>query len=40
VGVGLLATWLGLAAAVRWFGAVLAAACLVMLAVLRRRTAG
>ena len=35
VGVGLLATLLGLAVSVRWFGAVLAAACLLMLAVLR-----
>jgi hypothetical protein len=40
VGVGLLATLLGLTAAVRWSGAVLAAACLLMLAVLRRRPAG
>ena len=40
VGVGLLATLLGLAAAVRWSGAVLAAACLLMLAVVRRRPAG
>lgn len=37
VGVGLLATLLGLTAAVRWSGAVLAAACLLMLAVVRRR---
>ena len=35
VGVGLLATLLGLAASVRWFGAVLAAACLLMLLALR-----
>ena len=40
VGVGLLATLLGLTASVRWFGAVLAAACLLMLAVVRRRPAG
>ena len=39
VGVGLLATLLGLAASVRWFGAVLAAACLLVLAVLPRRRA-
>ena len=37
VGVGLLATLLGLTVAVRWFAAVLAAACLLMLAVLRAR---
>lgn len=37
VGVGLLATLLGLTVSVRWFGAVLAAACLLMLAVLRTR---
>ena len=36
VGVGLLATLLGLTASVRWFGAVLAAACLLMLVALRR----
>ena len=35
VGVGLLATLLGLTASVRWFGAVLAAACLLMLVALR-----
>jgi MFS family permease len=35
VGVGVLATVLGLTASVRWFAAVLAAACLLMLAVLR-----
>jgi MFS family permease len=35
VGVGLLATLVGLTASVRWFGAVLAAACLLMLVVLR-----
>jgi MFS family permease len=35
VGVGLLATMLGLTASVRWFGAVLAAACLLMLVALR-----
>jgi hypothetical protein len=35
VGVGLLATFLGLTVSVRWFGAVLASACLLMLAVLR-----
>ena len=35
VGVGVLATQLGLAASVRWFGAVLAAACLLMLLALR-----
>ncbi len=34
-GVGLLATLLGLTASVRWSGTVLAAACLLMLAVLR-----
>jgi MFS family permease len=34
-GVGLLATLLGLSASVRWFGAVLAGACLLMLVVLR-----
>lgn len=39
VGVGLLATLLGLTAAVRWSGAVLAAACLLMLAAVRRRPA-
>jgi MFS family permease len=39
VGVGLLATLLGLTASVRWFGAVLAAACLLVLAVLPRRRA-
>ena len=39
VGVGLLATLLGLTASVRWFGAVLAAACLLMLATLPRRQA-
>ena len=37
VGVGLLATLLGLTVSVRWFSAVLAAACLLMLAVLRIR---
>ncbi|MGH3124314.1 MAG: hypothetical protein ACRDND_25295 [Streptosporangiaceae bacterium] len=37
VGVGLLATLLGLAVSVRWSGAVLAAACLLMLTVLLRR---
>jgi len=35
VGVGLLATLLGLTASVRWFGAVLAAACVLMLVALR-----
>jgi predicted MFS family arabinose efflux permease len=35
VGVGLLATLLGLTASVRWFGALLAAACLLMLVALR-----
>jgi MFS family permease len=35
VGVGVLATLLGLTASVRWFGAVLAAACLLMLVALR-----
>jgi MFS family permease len=35
VGVGLLATLLGLSASVRWFGAVLAGACLLMLVALR-----
>ncbi len=39
VGVGLLATLLGLTASVRWFGAVLAAACLLVLAALPRRPA-
>jgi MFS family permease len=39
VGVGLLATLLGLTASVRWFGAVLAAACLLVLATLPRRQA-
>jgi MFS family permease len=39
VGVGLLATLLGLTASVRWFGAVLAAACLLVLAALPRRQA-
>ena len=39
VGVGLLATLLGLAASVRWSGAVLAAACLLVLATLPRRQA-
>lgn len=38
VGVGLLATLLGLTVSVRWFGAVLAAACLLMLSVLRPAT--
>jgi MFS family permease len=37
VGVGLLATLVGLTVSVRWFAAVLAAACLLMLAVLRSR---
>lgn len=39
VGVGLLATLLGLVASVRWSGAVLAAACLLVLATLPRRQA-
>ena len=39
VGVGLLATLFGLAASVRWSGAVLAAACLLVLAALPRRQA-
>jgi MFS family permease len=39
VGVGLLATLLGLTASVRWFGAVLGAACLLVLATLPRRQA-
>ena len=37
VGVGLLATLVGLTVSVRWFAAVLAAACLLVLAVLRSR---
>ena len=40
VGVGLLATLLGLTVSVRWSGAVLAAACLLMLAVVRRGPSG
>ena len=39
VGVGLLATLFGLTASVRWFAAVLAAACLLMLVVLQRHPA-